>query len=199
MRRLRQSCPPPWRTRLSGFGAASGLWLLSALEEPLQVKMYAPPLAASAIILNLATTPPPLKNVLVGSCGAAILAVVAELGAAQLGVDSDVAARSLVVAVALVFFRTSGALFPPGATADSNAWAGCAVGPGPRVCLPSVLRADARLALVQARRSRRSTLTTRRCGRAALATCSSRASRATSCSMRAPLRWQRCGARCGRR
>ena len=54
---------------LSSLGAAAGIALLCALEKPVGIKLYAPPLAAAAIIIFAGPRPPPVRNLLLGTAG----------------------------------------------------------------------------------------------------------------------------------
>ena len=95
-------------TAIAAVGAGVAVWSLSALEAATGVPFYAPPLAASTIIIFAGPKPPPARNVFLGTVGAttAAVAITSLLG------DGDVA-RSVAVGACLVWFKTTGAVFPP--------------------------------------------------------------------------------------
>jgi hypothetical protein len=99
---------------LAAFGAGMGLWLIEWLTARTRLNFYRPPLAASAIILfsvrqklqawQLA------RSAFIGTVGAIVAAVACStlLGAGMI-------ARSAAVGAALLWFKGSGAAFPPAA------------------------------------------------------------------------------------
>ena len=105
-----QDLPRNVDTACAALGAATGIYLLGELELKVGVKLYGPPLAASSIIIFSGISPPPAKNVFLGTIGAAAFA----LCLYQLGGGTP-ETRALAVAGSLVWFKTSGALFPPAA------------------------------------------------------------------------------------
>ena len=105
-----QDVPKAVDTVCAAVGAATGIYLLGELELRLGVKLYGPPLAASSIIIFSGITPPPAKNVFFGTMGAAFFA----LCLFQL-VGGTPETRALAVAGSLLWFKSSGALFPPAA------------------------------------------------------------------------------------
>ena len=124
---LRMRTPPPLMTTppspppqadlakyadvaLATIGAGSAIYLLDKLEIVLDVPLYAPPLAASTIIVFSGITPAPALNVFAGTIGAAGFALVLN----ELGGGSPFT-RALAVSGSLAFFKLTGALFPPAA------------------------------------------------------------------------------------
>jgi CBS-domain-containing membrane protein len=99
-------------TALACIGAASGTYALGVLESTTGLPFYAPPLAAGAIIIFSGMKPPPAKNVFGGMLGAAAFALALE--AVGGGTEET---RALAVAGSLLWFKSSGALFPPAAAA----------------------------------------------------------------------------------
>ena len=95
---------------LATLGAAGAIYFLDTLEIAFNVKLYAPPLAASSIIIFSGIKPAPAVNVFGGSIGAASFA----LALWELGGGSPTT-RAIAVGGSLVFFKTTGALFPPAA------------------------------------------------------------------------------------
>ena len=97
---------------MAASGAALGVYLLGVLEPILGVKLYAPPLAAASIIIFINIKPPSATNVFAGTIGAAALAIVLH----SVGGSSQ-EMRAVAVAVSMIWFKASGALFPPAAAA----------------------------------------------------------------------------------
>lgn len=106
----KQDLPRVVDTACAAVGAATGIYLLGELEARFGVKLYGPPLAASSIIIFSGITPPSAKNVFFGTIGAACFA----LCLYQLGGGTP-ETRAIAVAGSLIWFKTSGALFPPAA------------------------------------------------------------------------------------
>ena len=92
------------------FGAGASILLLDYLEELTGLQFYAPPLAASSIIIFSGIAPAPAVNVFGGTIGAAAFAVALH----TFGGGSP-ETRAVAVAFSLAWFKLSGALFPPAA------------------------------------------------------------------------------------
>jgi len=98
---------------LSAFGAAAGIALLCLLEKPMGVKLYAPPLAAAAIIIFSGPKPPPVRNLFLGTSGpVAISALVRSFGGPGL------TPRIVALGLSMAWFKTSSSFFPPAAAAS---------------------------------------------------------------------------------
>ena len=110
--------PPPPMTidpaqadlALATIGAGLAVYFLGEAGEYLGVQLYAPPIAASSIIIFSSISPVPPVNVFAGSMGAATFALLLY----ELFGASEVT-RSVAVAGSLAWFKASGALFPPAA------------------------------------------------------------------------------------
>lgn len=97
-------------TLLAGAGAGFSLWALSFLEASTGVPCYAPPLAASAIILFSPYSPPRAQDVLLSS------AVVSGWSVALcLTFGDNSIVRSLAIGSCLLWFKLLGASHPPAA------------------------------------------------------------------------------------
>lgn len=95
---------------LATLGAAGAILLLEELEKLTGVQLYAPPLAASSIIIFSGLQPAPAQNVFAGTLGAATGALVLW----EIGGGSPMT-RAIAIGGSLFFFKTTGALFPPAA------------------------------------------------------------------------------------
>jgi hypothetical protein len=95
-------------TALACTGAGTGIILLNEAEKLTSMTLYAPPLAAAAIIIFSGIKPPPLKNVFLGTLGASTFALLLYFGG-----GGSPETRALAVAGSLLWFKSSGALFPP--------------------------------------------------------------------------------------
>ena len=99
---------------VAAIGAGLSILALNVAEQKLGVRLYAPPLAASSIIIFSGITPPSAKNVFVGTLGAAAFALCLEefFGASATAIELG---RAAAVAGSLIWFKSSGLTFPPAA------------------------------------------------------------------------------------
>ena len=95
---------------LAAAGAGAAVWSLEALEPIVNLPLFAPPLAASSIIIFSGLQPAPAANVFLGTTGAAAFA----LTLYTLGGGSP-EMRAIAVAGSLAWFKATGATFPPAA------------------------------------------------------------------------------------
>ena len=96
---------------VASFGAGVSVYALTALNGMTPITLYAPPLAASSILIFAGSTPPPLANILLGTGGAAVAAV-----AVSYIPDANIdLARALAVVLSLGWFKASNRFFPPAA------------------------------------------------------------------------------------
>ena len=107
---IKRSAPKLVDTALAALGAGFGLAALAVLQDKLKVDLYAPPMAASAVLLFAGMTPPPVVNVLGGTAGAAACGV----AALQL-FGSSTTVRCVAAASTLIWFKMSGTFYPPAA------------------------------------------------------------------------------------
>jgi len=98
---------------VAALGAGFGLAFVSYLDGISPVRLYAGPLASSAILIFANSKPPPVKNVLIGTAGPAAGSVLCHTLLSQF--LPNVVTRSLSVGISLVFFKFTGFFFPPAA------------------------------------------------------------------------------------
>ncbi|KAL1507469.1 hypothetical protein AB1Y20_008305 [Prymnesium parvum] len=107
--------PPPLPLHLAdpllaAAGAAGGVYALFLLEDASGLALYAPPLAASAVLLFSSARPPPAAQVFAGTLvGTASAVALASL------CGSSEEARSAAVGFCVLWFRLAVAPFPPAA------------------------------------------------------------------------------------
>jgi len=101
-------------TMVAALGAGATIAGLAAAAASTGLAMYAPPLAASAVLCWAGARPPTLRAVILGSAGATSVAVALSQAAAHLGLPSALLPPT-AVAVSLVWFKLGGAFFPPAA------------------------------------------------------------------------------------
>lgn len=95
---------------LAALGAAGSIALVCALEGPLGMKLYAPPLAPCAMIIFAGQQPPPFRNLFLGTAGPLLAA------SAVKGFGGGAAAgRSVATGLSMLWFKTSASFFPPAA------------------------------------------------------------------------------------
>ncbi|KAL1527455.1 hypothetical protein AB1Y20_016120 [Prymnesium parvum] len=94
---------------LAAIGAAGSIALLRAVEKPLHVKLFAPPLVPIAMIVFAGSTPPPARNIFGGTIGPVAAAILLRT---CLG---DLEMAPYVAALSLFWFKTSSCFLPPAA------------------------------------------------------------------------------------
>jgi len=99
---------------LAGLGLASSFALMGALEKPLGLKLFAPPMMASGIIFFSPVAPPNLKGFLSGTVGCATLSATV-LALVSRSMLSPVAAQGAAAGALLVWYKISNSIFPPAA------------------------------------------------------------------------------------
>ena len=101
-------------TIVAAVGAGVTIAGLAAMAGATGVAMYAPPLAASAVLCWAGARPPTLRAVIVGSAGATSVAVALSQAAAHLGLPAA-SLPPAAVTMSLAWFKLGGAFFPPAA------------------------------------------------------------------------------------
>lgn len=107
---IKKNAPKLVDTALAALGAGLGLAALAVLQDKLGQPLYAPPMAASAVLLFAGLTPPPAVNVFAGTAGAAACGV-----AALRLFGSSMTVRCFATASTLIWFKLSGTFYPPAA------------------------------------------------------------------------------------
>ena len=111
---VRTDLPKTVDLALAATGAGAACILLQVLEQQTGLRLYAPPLAASSVIIFSGITPPRAENVFLGTLGAALFALcLFEFGGVS--TTSLEFGRAMAVAGSIVYFKQSGLLFPPAA------------------------------------------------------------------------------------
>ena len=98
---------------LAGLGLAGSLALIGALEKPLGMKLFVPPMMASGIIFFSPQTPPSPRGFLSGTLACStISATVLTLLSRSL---PAVAAQGAAAGSLLIWYKATGLIFPPAA------------------------------------------------------------------------------------
>ena len=106
--KVKAALPKAADTMLAAIGAGLGLAVLAVAQDKFKVTLYAPPMAATAVLLFAGAAPPPAVNVIAGTAGAAACGV-----AALKLFGSSLPVRCCSVAATLVWFKYSATFFPP--------------------------------------------------------------------------------------
>lgn len=116
---------------LAGLGLCASIGGLGVLQDLLNVKLFAAPMAASGIIFFAGPNPPNPKGFVSGSLASAaitafIMFVIAQFELLPPGLAVDAISASLL----LVWYKSSGAMFPPAAAYCGNLFAVAAAADG---------------------------------------------------------------------
>ena len=98
---------------LAGIGLAGSIALLGGLQDAMGIKLFVPPMMASGIIFFAGPTPPNPKGFLFGTLCSCTLSVALIIFLREY--IPPIAADGVSAGVLLVWYKASGAMFPPAA------------------------------------------------------------------------------------
>ncbi|KAL3926502.1 MAG: hypothetical protein SGPRY_003262 [Prymnesium sp.] len=104
------SLPRALDSILAALGAAVSIFVLDWMEKPLGVKVYSGPLAPCALLIFAGERPPPIRNLLLGTIGPVLAAMLIR----AMG-GSGLMGRCVAIGLSLLWFKSVSVFFPPAA------------------------------------------------------------------------------------